>query len=675
MFPLLAAGIVALAGCSTPQKEAVKVAAIDPAHMDTTIAPGTDFYQYACGGWIRNNPLKPEYARFGTFDELRENNQYQLRQLIEELGTTPQTEGSVGQKIGTLYAMGLDSAKLNADGIAPVKEQLAAIQSLGTKADLSRMVATLQKEGMTPFFALFVDADEKNSAMNIVQLYQAGLGMGDRDYYLLDDEGSKAMREAYKTYINRLFTLTGASPEQAEAAVEAVMKIEEGIARISLGREELRDSQKNYNKVSIDEFKALGDALDWDMYFEAMGLKEIHELDAKQLSFYKDLADFLKNTSLDEQKYYLTFNLLSGAAPYLSDDFVEAGFDFYGKAMSGRQEQQPRWKRALNTVNGSLGEAVGEMYVAKYFPASSKEKMLTLVGNLQEALSERINGLEWMSDTTKAKAQEKLAAFTVKIGYPDQWRDYSGLEIKNDSYWDNVRRSNIFEMEFQLKEAGRPVDKSRWHMSPQTVNAYYNPTTNEICFPAAILQPPFFNPDADDAVNYGAIGVVIGHEMTHGFDDQGRNYDKDGNLIDWWTADDATRFTERADRLVEQYDHILVLDTVHANGRFTLGENIADHGGLLVAYQAYQNSLKGKEKPAPIDGFTDDQRFYLGYATLWGQNIRPEEILRLTKIDPHSLGKWRVNAALQNIDTFYQAFDIREGDPMYRKPADRVVIW
>lgn len=675
MFPLLAAGIVALAGCSTPKEEAVKVAAIDPANMDTTVAPGTDFYQYACGGWIRNNPLQPEYARFGTFDQLRDNNQHQLRELIEELGATPQTEGSVGQKIGTLYALGLDSAKLNADGMAPIKEQLEAIRSLGTKADLSKMVATLQKEGMTPFFALFVDADEKNSAMNIVQLYQAGLGMGDRDYYLLDDAGSESMRKAYQAYINRLFSLTGASPEQAQAAVDAVMKIEKGIAGISLGREDLRDSQKNYNKVSIEEFKALGDALDWDRYFEAMGLKDLQELDAKQISFYKDLAEVLKNTTLDEQKYYLTFNLLNGAAPYLSDAFAEAEFDFYGKTMSGKQEQQPRWKRALNTVNGSLGEAVGEMYVAKYFPASSKEKMLTLVGNLQKALSQRIDGLQWMSDTTKAKAQEKLAAFTVKIGYPDQWRDYSGLEIKNDSYWDNVRRANRFEMEYQLKEAGKPVDKARWHMSPQTVNAYYNPTTNEICFPAAILQPPFFNPDADDAVNYGAIGVVIGHEMTHGFDDQGRNYDKDGNLTDWWTADDAARFTERADKLVEQYDNILVLDTVHANGRYTLGENIADHGGLLVAYQAYQNSLKGKEKPAPVDGFTDDQRFYLGYATLWGQNIRPEEILRLTKIDPHSLGKWRVNAALRNMDTFYQAFDIQEGEPMYLSPADRVVIW
>ena len=325
-------------------------------------------------------------------------------------------------------------------------------------------------------------------------------------------------------------------------------------------------------------------------------------------------------------------------------------------------------------MNSALGEAVGQMYVAKYFPASSKEKMLELVGNLQKALSERIAGLEWMSDETKAKAQEKLSAFIVKIGYPDKWRDYSALEIKDDSYWANVCRSNIFDMEYQLEQAGKPVDKARWGMTPQTVNAYYNPTTNEICFPAAILQPPFFNPEADDAVNYGAIGVVIGHEMTHGFDDQGRNYDKNGNLADWWTPEDAALFTERADRLVQQYDNIIVADSVHANGRYTLGENIADQGGLQVSHLAYLNSLKGKT-PAPIDGFTNEQRFYLGYATLWGQNIRPEEILLLTKIDPHSLGKWRVNAALRNIDTFYSAFDIKEGDPMYMLPAERVVIW
>ena len=675
MFPFLAAGIVALASCNTPQKEVVKIAAINPANMDTTVAAGTDFYEYACGGWIKNNPLKPEYARFGTFDQLLENNQEQLRVLIEELSATPHEAGSVAGKIGALYAMGLDSTKLNADGVAPIKEELAAINALATKSDVSKMVATLHKEGMAPFFALFVDADEKNSAMNIVQLYQAGIGMGDRDYYLLEDEGSAKMRDAYRAYINKLFTLAGSSPEQADAAVDAVMKIEKAIAEISYGREDLRDSQKNYNKLAYEDFKQIESPLDWDVYFESMGLAGLKELDAKQINFYKDMNKALQNTTVDEQKYYLAFNLLSAAAPYLSDDFLDADFEFYGKVMSGKQEQQPRWKRSLNTVNGALGEAVGEMYVEKYFPASSKEKMLTLVGNLQTALSERINGLEWMSDTTKAKAQEKLAAFTVKIGYPDKWRDYSGLEIKDDSYWANVRRSNIFDMAYQLADVDKPVDKSRWHMNPQTVNAYYNPTTNEICFPAAILQPPFFNPDADDAVNYGAIGVVIGHEMTHGFDDQGRNYDKDGNLIDWWTAEDAVRFKERADKLVDQYDQIIVIDTLHANGRFTLGENIADHGGLLVAHQAYLNSLKGKETPAPIDGFTNEQRFFLGYATLWGQNIRPEEIRRRTKIDPHSLGKWRVNAALRNIAPFYAAFDIKEGDPMFMAPADRVVIW
>lgn len=675
MFPFLAAGIVALASCNTPQKEVVKIAAINPANMDTTVAAGTDFYEYACGGWIKNNPLKPEYARFGTFDQLLENNQEQLRVLIEELSATPHEAGSVAGKIGALYAMGLDSTKLNADGVAPIKEELATINALATKSDVSKMVATLHKEGMAPFFALFVDADEKNSAMNIVQLYQAGIGMGDRDYYLLEDEGSAKMRDAYRAYINKLFTLAGSSPEQADAAVDAVMKIEKAIADISYGREDLRDSQKNYNKLAYEDFKQIESPLDWDVYFESMGLAGLKELDAKQINFYKDMNKALQNTTVDEQKYYLAFNLLSAAAPYLSDDFVDADFEFYGKVMSGKQEQQPRWKRSLNTVNGALGEAVGEMYVEKYFPASSKEKMLTLVGNLQTALSERINGLEWMSDTTKAKAQEKLAAFTVKIGYPDKWRDYSGLEIKDDSYWANVRRSNIFDMAYQLADVDKPVDKSRWHMNPQTVNAYYNPTTNEICFPAAILQPPFFNPDADDAVNYGAIGVVIGHEMTHGFDDQGRNYDKDGNLIDWWTAEDAVRFKERADKLVDQYDQIIVIDTLHANGRFTLGENIADHGGLLVAHQAYLNSLKGKETPAPIDGFTNEQRFFLGYATLWGQNIRPEEIRRRTKIDPHSLGKWRVNAALRNIAPFYAAFDIKEGDPMFMAPADRVVIW
>ena len=677
MFPLMAAGLMVLAGCGNNAQKTdgqSSCKSVNLANLDTTVAAGADFYQYACGGWMKEHPLKPEFSRYGVFEQLMETNREQLRALVEELKAAPQEEGSVAQKIGMLYELALDSVKTNEDGFEPVKEELAAIRDLGTKAELSKMVAYLHKEGITPYFALYVGADEKNSSMNIVQLYQAGLGMGDRDYYLQNDETFSKIREAYKAYISRLFVLAGHSPEQADAAVTAVMNVENGIAKISFSREEMRDSQKNYNKMSCADFIKSNDALDWNAYFSAMGLDSIPELDAKQFVYYKKLGDFLKTVSLDDQKCYLAFNLLRAAAPYLSDNFVNANFDFYGKTMSGKQELEQRWKRALSTVNGVLGEAVGQMYVAKYFPASSKEKMLTLVGNLQKALGERINNLEWMGDSTKLKAQEKLAAFTVKIGYPDKWRDYSALEIKQDSYWANVRRSSIFEMDYMLADAGKPVDKSRWYMTPQTINAYYNPTTNEICFPAAILQPPIFDPEADDAINYGAIGVVIGHEMTHGFDDQGRNYDKEGNLTDWWTADDATRFTERANKLVAQYDNILVLDTMHANGSYTLGENIADQGGLLISHQAYLNSLQG-QTPAVIDGFTGEQRFYLGYATLWAQNIRDEEIVRLTKMDPHSLGKWRVNAALKNIDAFYEAFGIKEGDAMYMQPADRVNIW
>lgn len=677
LFPLLAAGLVGLASCGDTPKETQEAAvkAIDIANMDTTVAPGTDFYRYACGGWMKNNPLRPEYARFGTFDKLRENNQEQLRVLVDSVSQVTQEPGSLGEKISMLYKMGLDSAKLNEDGFAPIEEELRQIHGLTTKADVTRMVAQLQKEGMSPLFSLYVSADEKNSSMNIVQLYQGGLAMGDRDYYLQDDEQTKRIREAYKEYVSKLFTLAGMTPEQVDMATGAVIKIEQAIAEASYSREALRDSEKNYNKMSYDEFKKLGSPLDWDIYFETMGLSGIQELDAKQVDYFKALDKIMASTTVEEQKSYLGFNLLDKAASYLSDDFVDASFEFYGRVLSGTEEQKPRWKRALETVNGALGEAVGEMYVERYFPATSKERMLTLVNNLKVALGERINALAWMGDSTKLKAIEKLNAFTVKIGYPDKWRDYSALEIKNDSYWANVRRANLFEMAYQLADAGKPVDKSRWFMTPQTVNAYYNPASNEICFPAGILQPPFFNPAADDAVNYGAIGVVIGHEMTHGFDDQGRHYDKDGNLVNWWTEEDSERFTERADILVEQYNNIIVADTVHANGEYTLGENIADQGGLLIAYQAYQNSLKGKEQPRPIDGFTDAQRFYLAYATLWGQNIRKEMVLHLTKVDPHSLGEWRTNAALRNIETFYEAFHIQPGEPMYLAPEKRVNIW
>jgi len=675
ILSLCATGMFAMSACSGSSPKQEKTPAIDLANLDTTTAPGADFYQYACGGWIKNNPLKPEYSRFGSFDKLNEMNQEQLRSLVEELAYKTQKAGSVADKIGRFYVMGLDSAKLNEDGFTPIKDELKQISALKDKTELSREIAYLQKEGMSPYFSFGISGDEKNSSMNIVQLYQSGLGMGDRDYYLVKDSTNQKIYAEYEKYIVKLFTMTGKTPAQAAAAAASVLKIEKGIAEVSSSREELRDSEKNYHKMKVEEFLATNDMLDWKTYFETRGAVGLKELDVKQLEFYKGLAKFLKTTTIDEQKDYLAFNLINEAASFLSDDFSNASFDFYGRVMSGKQEQKPRWKRALSVVNGELSEAVGKMYVEKYFPASSKEKMLTLVHNLQKALGERIKGLTWMSEATKAKALDKLAAYTIKIGYPDKWRDYTALQIKNDSYWSNVRRANQFDNDYMMSFYNKPVDKTLWGMSPQTVNAYYNPTTNEICFPAAILQPPFFNPDADDAVNYGAIGVVIGHEMTHGFDDEGRHYDKDGNLVDWWTAEDAKRFNEKADILANQYSQIIVLDSVHANGRYTLGENIADHGGLLVAHQAYENTLKGKQVPAKIDGFTNEQRFYLAYAALWAQNIRNEEILHLTKIDPHSLAKWRVNAALRNIDSFYAAFGVKEGDKMYLAPSERVVVW
>ncbi|MBQ8049644.1 MAG: M13 family metallopeptidase [Bacteroidales bacterium] len=664
---------MALAGCAQ-DKEAGKPA-IDLANFDNTTSPSEDFYQYACGGWMEANPLTPEYARYGIFDQLEKENQEKLKVLIEELGSKPQAEGSVGAKIQMMYNMGLDSLKRNADGAAPVAGQIEAIKAVSDMKELSAMVGKMHVESSSPFFGFYIGADEKNSTMNLLQFYQGGISMSDRDYYLLDDESTVKIRNAYREYVNRLFTLAGYSEQEAAEATEAVISLETEIAKVSVDRATLRDVHKNYNKMTVKEFTSRFDFIDWEIFFKETGICKSQELNAGQIPFFEGLTKVLKKTSLDDQKDYLAFKLLNAASNYLSDDFVNANFDFYGRALQGKEELQPRWKSALAVVNRSLAEAFGQMYVEKYFPASSKEKMLEMVANLQTALGERIADLEWMSDETKTKAQEKLGTFIVKVGYPDKWKDYTSLEIKNDSYWANICRANVFAHKDMMEDEGQPVDRTKWAMSPQTVNAYYNPTTNEICFPAAILQPPFFNAEADDAVNYGGIGVVIGHEMTHGFDDQGRNYDKDGNLSAWWTEEDAEKFNERAKVLVEQYDRIVVLDSLHADGSYTLGENIADQGGLLVSHQAYMNTLKGKETPADIDGFTHNQRFYIGYANLWAQNLRPQEIMRRTKTDVHSLGKWRVNAALKNIDDFYTAFDIKEGDAMYLSPEERINIW
>ena len=669
----LGAAAMIFAGCAQNNKEGKP--AIDLANFDLTTAPSEDFYQYACGGWMEANPLTPEYARYGIFDQLEKENNEKLKALIEELGSTPQKPGSVGEKIRMMYEMGLDSLKRNADGAAPVMEQLAAINAVSNYKELSAMAGRIHVESASPFFGFYIGADEKNSTMNLLQFYQGGISMSDRDYYLLEDESTVKIRNAYRQYIDRLFVLAGYTAEEAAKAADAVLALETEIAKVSVDRATLRDVHKNYNKMTIKEFTSKYDFLDWNEFFRETGISKSTELNAGQIPFFEGLTKLLKKTSLEDQKLYLSFKLLNAASSYLSDDFVNANFDFYGRALQGKEELQPRWKSSLAIVNRSLAEAFGQMYVEKYFPASSKEKMIEMVANLQTALGERIEALEWMSEQTKSKAQEKLGTFIVKVGYPDNWKDYTALEIKKDSYWANICRTNVFAHNDMMEDEGQPVDRTEWGMSPQTVNAYYNPTTNEICFPAAILQPPFFNPDADDAVNYGGIGVVIGHEMTHGFDDQGRNYDKDGNLSAWWNEEDEEKFNERAQVLVEQYDKIVVLDSLHADGRYTLGENIADQGGLLVSYQAYTNTLKGKDVPADIDGFTYSQRFYIGYANLWAQNLRPQEIMRRTKTDVHSLGKWRVNAALRNIEDFYTAFDIKEGDAMYLAPEERINIW
>ncbi len=649
---------------------------VNIANMDQTAAPGTNFYRYASGGWIDNHPMKPEFSRYGVMDALRENSQEQVKELIAQLAALDNADGSIAQKIGDLYKIALDSVRLNADGAAPLKPYLDEVNALQEKAELGAFLAKAFRNGTNGFFGGYVHADNMNSSMNIFHIRQGGYSMGDRDYYIEKDARSEELRTKYAALISQLFTLSGYSEQQAADAVKAVMAIETRLATASYPRVKLRIPMDNYHMTSLADMQKNSPAIDWKAFFSALGLSQLDKLNLAQPEPLKEVSNVIASTSLEDIKYYLAWKVILGSSSCLSDDFNDATFEFFGKTLSGQQEQQARWKRAVNVVNGNLGEAVGQIYVETYFPAAHKERMLELVSNLQVALGERIQALPWMGDATKEKALEKLATFHVKIGYPDKWRDYSALTVNaTDSYLDNVVRSNQFDTDYMLSQFDQPVDKDQWLMTPQTVNAYYSPTTNEICFPAAILQPPFFNMQADDAVNYGAIGVVIGHEMTHGFDDSGRLYDKDGNLSSWWTDEDSKNFEARADVLVNYFDNIIVIDTVHANGRFTLGENIADQGGLHVSWQAYQNTLKDGVAPEPINGFTDAQRFFIGYASIWAGDIRNEEILRLTKMDPHSLAIWRVNGALPHVDKWYEAFDIQESDPLFIPKEERASIW
>ncbi len=650
--------------------------AIDLTNLDPSIAPNEDFYQYATGGWQAKHPLKPEFARYGSFDVLRENNEIRINDLFSAMAKTTAEPGTVEQKISDLYKMGLDSVRLNNEGTAPLASDLATIEAITDRASLAAAVAAIHTSVGNPLFGLYVTSDLMNSSMNTLYISQSGLGMGDRDYYL--DEEHAGKRAGYTEFLEKAFTLAGIEGGAEKAA--SVLAFETKMAEKFRTSVELRNVFAAYNPMSKEQFLARYKNFDWATYFATAGCGDFEQIIVEQ----PEVIDLINTLVVSEQpeviKNYLTAHLLQGAAGYLGDELYALSFDFFGRQMSGTTEMKPRWKRAMAVPNSILSEAVGEMYVAKYFPEEDKVRMLALVKNLQTALGQHIEALEWMSDETKAKALEKLATFTVKIGYPDKWKDYSSLTIDpTKSYWENIKQASAWYTADNFAKLGKEVDRAEWHMPPQMVNAYYNPTTNEICFPAAILQPPFYNPTADDAVNYGAIGVVIGHEMTHGFDDQGRNFDKDGNMKNWWTEADAEAFQKKSQVLVEQFDKIEVLPAkddqpaIFANGSLSLGENIADQGGLRVAYTALQNALNGTE-PAPIDGFTAAQRFYLAYATLWGQNIRDEEIARLTKLDVHSLGKNRVNATLKNIQSFYDAFGITEG-AMFLPEEERVIIW
>lgn len=656
------------AGCDS-KKEAVMTSGIDLTNLDTTAVQGADFYQYACGGWMKKHPLTNEYSRFGSFDMLAENNREQLKGLIVEIAAGQNAQGTIGQKIGDIYKLAMDSVKLNADGVTPIQADLEKIASVKDKSEIVPLMAELAHSGVFPYFSFYVGADIMDSKSNLFQLYQGGISLGEKEYYLDNDDVTVNIRNKYKEHIVKMFQLAGFDEAAAKKKMEAVMDIETRIAKASFSAVEQRNPAANYHKMSLDELKKEIPGIDWDAFLNGIGVKGVTELSVSQVDPIKEVEKIINSLPVENQIAYMQWSLIDRAAGYLSDDLVAQNFDFYGKTLSGKQTNQPRWKRAVSTVNGVLGEAVGQMYVEKYFPAAAKERMVQLVKNLQTALGERIRNLEWMGDSTKIKAIEKLNSFYVKVGYPDKWRDYTGLNIEKDSYWANVKRATEFELDYMLSKAGKPVDRDEWGMTPQTVNAYYNPTTNEICFPAGILQYPFFDMNADDAFNYGAIGVVIGHEMTHGFDDQGRQFDKDGNLKDWWTAEDAKRFEERAQVMVNFFDSIQVLPGLNANGSLTLGENIADHGGLQVSFQAFKNATKD----APLlvkDGFTPEQRFFLSYAGVWAGNIRDEQIRLQTKSDPHSLGRWRVNGALPQIGAWYDAFGIKEGDPMYLAPEN-----
>lgn len=667
-FSIMAMALM-ITACGSRERETVP--AINLSWLDTTVTPGQDFYRYSTGGWQKNNPLGPEYARFGSFDQLRENAVENLNNLFKQMAGMKTATGSDEQKIVDLYNMGLDSLRLNAEGAAPIRKYVDEIYSITDREGLVKAIAKLHNSGESAFFGTGVMADLMDSDTQILYFAQSGLGIGDRDYYT--EERNAAIKEGYRKFLASVFALAGV--DNPEKAADNALAVEDVLAVNSWTSVQERNIQAQYNPMTTAELVERFPGFDFRTYLAERNIPDQEKLIVGELSYFDAFARYFATADVDAVKDYLAGMLIQGACGALSDDFYNASFDFFSRQMSGIEQQKPRWKRAMQVPNSILGEAVGKMYVKEYFPESSKKKMTELVANLQKALGQHIDELDWMSDETKARAHEKLAAFRVKIGYPDKWKDYSSLVIDpQNSYYENLKAASEWYVADNMSEIGQPTDRDEWGMTPQTVNAYYNPTTNEICFPAAILQPPFFNADADDPVNYGGIGVVIGHEMSHGFDDQGRLFDADGNMVSWWTDEDDAKFRAKAELLAAQFNKVEIVPGLMANGELTTGENIGDHGGLSIAFTAMQNALEGKSREL-IDGFTPEQRFYLSYGAIWAQNITDAEKQRLTMLDVHSLAENRVNVSLKNFQSFFDAFGIKEGDPMYLPEADRVHIW
>lgn len=670
------ASLLLFASCGTTEhKEEASVKLLDPANMDTTVRPGDNFFMYANGTWLKNNPVPGSETRWGSFNVLVENNYNALHNLLEESANNKNAaKGSAEQKVGDFYRSGMDSAAIDKAGITPASPVLSRIDAVKDVNGLLAEIATQQTQGLTPVFHFYIGPDDKNVTQEICQFMQGGLGMPDRDYYFKTDERTAKVRDAYKEYLVKMETLMGNDEATAKKNAADIYKLEESLAAASMTRVEMRDPYKLYNKYNLATLNKLTPNINWNTMFANLKVNGQDSCIVATPNFFKEVSKQLTSTPLDVWKTYLKFHTVNDLSAFVSSDFDNAHFDFYGKTVRGQQEQKPRWKRVLATVDGSIGDLLGKMYVDKHFKPEAKQRMLELVNNLGETYADRIKRLDWMSDETKEKALGKLGTFIKKIGYPDKWKDYSKMEIVGNDYVANILAASEFEYNYEINKLGRPVDRTEWGMTPPTVNAYYNPAFNEIVFPAGILQYPFFDQNADDAVNYGGIGGVIGHEMTHGFDDQGRQYAADGNLKDWWTAEDAKKFTEKADVVIKQFDDYTVLDTVHVNGHLTIGENLADLGGVTIAYEAFKKTKQGQSEEK-IDGLTPDQRFFLSWAQVWRANTRDEEMATRVMTDPHSPNIWRCNGPLSNVPEFYKAFNVQPGDKMYRPENERAKVW